>query len=98
MWFAWLHEHPHYGELSFVVFMDEMDFGVDLYRMIVVGTTVVILMGNCYFPVLQVAYFASSSPHFSGLSIPGADSSTLGHGRNRVTVASSSASSNGLAR
>ena len=81
MWFAWLHEHPHYGELSFVIFMDEMDFhsillvihgvlawavevkldelklfamnlydalsiGVDLCRMTVVGTTVVILMGD----------------------------------------------------
>src|SRR5215475_10097325 len=26
MRFAWLHEHPHYGELSLVIFMDEMDF------------------------------------------------------------------------
>src|SRR5947208_2024299 len=24
--FAWLHEHPHDGELALVIFMDEMDF------------------------------------------------------------------------
>ena len=24
--FAWFHEHPHYGELSLVIFMNEMDF------------------------------------------------------------------------
>ena len=26
MRFAWFYEHPHYGELSLVIFMNEMDF------------------------------------------------------------------------